>query len=122
MLKKLFGGKDEFFLQLDESQTTPPETPAPESTPEPMAAETSAVPAPAKAKKTAVKKSAQKAAKAPAETQVPEPAPVVVPKAKLDPAQVAFASADPIPQNIARRGPGPSLNKFKDMARQVKTR
>jgi hypothetical protein len=44
------------------------------------------------------------------------------PKAKVDPSQVAFASADPVPQNIARRNPGPSLNRFKDMARQVKTK
>jgi hypothetical protein len=117
MFKKLFGGKNEFFVQLDDSQTPAPQAPAPESTPEPVAAVSDTPP---QAKKTSIKKSAKKAAKAPAETKAPEPAPVVVPKAKLDPAQVAFASADPIPQNIARRGPGPSLNKFKEMARQVK--
>jgi hypothetical protein len=115
MLKKLFGGKNEFYVQLDENQTVTPETPTAEPTPAPVAV---ASEAPAKSKKTSVKKSA----KAPAEIKAPEPAPVVVPKPKVDPAQVAFASADPVPQNIARRGPGPSLNKFKEMARQVKTR
>ncbi|MEB3160745.1 MAG: hypothetical protein VKL20_04720 [Synechocystis sp.] len=119
MLKKLFGGKDEFFVQLDESQTPAPETTVSESAPEPAAVVSEP---PDQTKKTAVKKSAKKSAKAPVTTKAPEPAPVAAPKPKLDPAQVAFASADPIPQNIARRGPGPSLNKFKEMARQVKTR
>ena len=120
MLKKLFGGKNEFFVQLDEKQTATPETSVSESTPEPVAAAPE-TPTPAKSnksKKTSVKKSAKKSE----EIITPEPTPVVAPKAKADPTQVAFASADPILQNVARRGPGPSLNKFKEMARQVKIR
>jgi hypothetical protein len=115
MLKKLFGAKQEFYVQLDESQApaqveevdvaivksevAPVETPAP--------------------KKTSVKKKSAAKAAAPVET----PAPVApAPKAKVDPSQVAFASGDPIPQNVARRTPGPSLNRFKEMARQVKVK
>jgi len=119
MLKKLFGGKKEFYVQLDDSQTAAPEVAKAESAPKPEAA-VSEAPTPAKAPKT----SAKKAAKAPVEakTTATESTPVVAPKPQAKPTQVAFASADPIPQNIARRGPGPSLNKFKEMARQVKTR
>ena len=50
MLKKLFCGKNEFFVQLDEKQTATPETSVSESTPEPVAAAPE-TPTPAKSNK-----------------------------------------------------------------------
>ncbi|MGL5034068.1 MAG: hypothetical protein ACRC6M_09745, partial [Microcystaceae cyanobacterium] len=41
---------------------------------------------------------------------------------KVEPTQVTFASTSPVSQTLERRLPGPSLGKFKEMARQVKTR
>ncbi len=122
MLKKLFGAKKDFFVQLDENDA--PVSVAVEETvvavvePEEAPAET------APKKTSAKKKSAKKAVKtsAPVETSEPEVVAVPTPKVKMDPSQVAFASADPVPQNVARRNPGPSLNRFKEMARQVKTK
>ncbi|QUS61942.1 hypothetical protein [Synechocystis sp. PCC 7338] len=118
MLKKLFGAKKEFYVQLDENQ-------APAKVEEADVAivksEVAPVqtPAPTPSKKTSIKKKSAAKAEAPVET----PAPVApAPKAKVDPSQVAFASGDPIPQNVARRAPGPSLNRFKEMARQVKVK
>ncbi|MFM1843144.1 MAG: hypothetical protein RLZZ490_1886 [Cyanobacteriota bacterium] len=119
MLKKLFGGKNEFFVQLDENQTTDLENKAPDPAPEAVAAVSEP---PAQPQKAAVKKNVKKSTKTAVASQAPDPTPVATPKTKLEPAQVAFASADPILQNIARRSPGPSLNKFKEMARQVKIR
>ncbi|AGF51909.1 sll1873 [Synechocystis sp. PCC 6803] len=120
MLKKLFGAKKEFYVQLDESQ-------APAQVEEADVAivksEVAPVekPAPTTSKKTSIKKKSATKAAAPVET--PASAPVApAPKAKVDPSQVAFASGDPIPQNVARRTPGPSLNRFKEMARQVKVK
>lgn len=127
MLKKLFGGKKEqFFAQIDESQVAQPEAPAqPEVTPELVAVVEETVvaetPAP-KAKKTSVKKS--KAAKTATTTVTPTPAPAPVAKApaSVDPKEVAFASEYLITQTLSRRLPGPSLNKYKDIARQVTKR
>lgn len=127
MLKKLFGGKKDFYAQLDEKQ-------APEASADPVtavateeaqeASPESSAPTKTASKKTSTqKKSAKKTAKTPAPEATPEPVAVAPgPKTKPDPSQVAFASGDPVPQNIARRNPGPSLNRFKDMARQVKTK
>lgn len=129
MLKKLFGGKKEqFFAQIDESQLATAAAPAqPEVTPEPVAVVEETVvaetPAP-KAKKTSVKKS--KAAKTATTTVAPTPAPAPAPVAKapapVDPKEVAFASEYLITQTLSRRLPGPSLNKYKDIARQVTKR
>lgn len=134
MLKKLFGGKKEqFFAQIDESQLATAEVPAQaEVKPEPVAvveepvviAEEAVVaetPAP-KAKKTSVKKS--KAAKTATTSVAPTPAPAPVAKAPapVDPKEVAFASQYLITQTLSRRLPGPSLNKYKDIARQVTKR
>ncbi|AIE72655.1 MULTISPECIES: hypothetical protein [unclassified Synechocystis] len=120
MLKKLFGAKKEFYVQLDETQAPAKveEVDVAEVQAEVAPVETSA---PAPTKKTSIKKKSVKKAETPLES----PAPVAVapaPKAKVDPSQVAFASGDPIPQNVARRTPGPSLNRFKEMARQVKVK
>jgi len=125
MLKKLFGGKKEqFFAQIDESQLATAEAPAqPAVTPEPVAVVEETVvaetPAP-KAKKTSVKKS--KAAKTATTTVAPAPAPVAKAPAPVDPKEVAFASEYLITQTLSRRLPGPSLNKYKDIARQVTKR
>lgn len=129
MPKKLFGGKKEqFFAQIDESQLATAEALAQaEVTPEPVAiveetvivaektvvAETSAP----KTKKTSVKKS--KAAKT---TVAQTLAPVVNAPAPVDPKEVAGASQYLITQTLSRRLPGPSLNKYKDIARQVTKR
>jgi hypothetical protein len=134
MLKKLFGGKKEqFFAQIDESQLATVEAPdQAEVKPEPVvvveepvviAAETVVAETPApKAKKTPVKKS--KAAKTAKTTVAPTPAPAPVAKAPapVDPKEVAFASQYLITQTLSRRLPGPSLNKYKDIARQVTKR
>ncbi|EAZ91462.1 hypothetical protein [Crocosphaera chwakensis] len=139
MLKKLFGGgkKKEFFLELDEKDKTPAsepkaEKPAPEAkeTPEPKAeasqpeaTETTEKPAPAKKK--AKKKSVKKAAKK------QEPKTEIVPTSpalsngqvakKEEPKEVEFATKFYM-MSTPRRRPGPSLNNFKNMASQVKTR
>lgn len=132
MLKKLFGGKKEqFFAQIDESQLATAEALAQaEVTPEPVAiveetvivaektvvAETSAP----KTKKTSVKKS--KAAKTAKTTVAQTLAPAVNAPAPVDPKEVAGASQYLITQTLSRRLPGPSLNKYKDIARQVTKR
>lgn len=117
MLKNLFGGKKkEFFVELDESKAPKQEAPAvaPEA---PVAAETvKETPKPATtSKKTSVK------SKAPSTQPAPAPAVVAAPK-KAEPTEVAFASKNPIIPTLARRTPGPSLNKYKEMARQTKIR
>ncbi|WP_107670492.1 hypothetical protein [Cyanothece sp. BG0011] len=136
MLKKLFGGgkKKEFFLELDESKDVPASEPKVE-TPEPKAeAEQAEAPKteaaevtenPAPAKKKSKKKSVKKVAKK------EEPKTEIVPTSpaltngqaaqKEEPKEVEFATKFymmPTP----RRRPGPSLNNFKNMASQVKTR
>ena len=128
MLNKLFGGKkNEFYAQLDESQVVqaPPqeEKAAPvaaiaesETKPEAVAATPAVAPAP-KSKKTSVKKN--KTASQPAAPATPAPAPVVK---RPEPTQVEFATKYLITPTLSRRLPGPSLNKFKEMAGQIKTR
>lgn len=125
MLNKLFGGKkNEFYAQLDESQVVqaPPqeEKAAPvaaiaesEAKPEAVAA----TPAASKGKKTSIKKN--KTASQPAAPATPAPAPVVK---RPEPTQVEFATKYLITPTLSRRLPGPSLNKFKEMAGQIKTR
>jgi len=117
MLKKLFGGKkEEFFIQLDESQDAKTPEPKAEPAPAPVAVEAPpAEGAPAKSKKTSVKKAKAEPAKEVA------PAPVA-PAPKPQPTQVEFATKYLITDSMARRQPGPSLNKFKEMARTLKTR
>lgn len=120
MLKNLFGGKKkEFFIELDDSKAPKQEAPAaaPEAT---VVAETAAeAPKPATtSKKTSVKKT-NTTAKAPEAAPAPTVAPA--PK-KAEPTEVAFASKNVIIPTLARRTPGPSLDKYKEMARQTKMR
>lgn len=113
MLKNLFGGKkNEFFIQLDETGVQPAEP-----TPVAKVEVTAAPEAPAKAKKTSIKKSAKQTAPA-----APAPSTPVSTPTKPEPQQVEFATQYLLTQTLVRRQPGPSLNKFKAMARQVKTR
>lgn len=128
MLKKLFGGKkDEFFIQLDESKDAkapqPKAEPKPEAAPAPVAVEAPPAeapqPAPAQSKKTSIKKESKKAKAEPAKEAAPVPA---APAPKPQPTQVEFATKYLITDSLARRQPGPSLNKFKEMARTLKTR
>ncbi|ACK67811.1 conserved hypothetical protein [Rippkaea orientalis PCC 8801] len=136
MLKNLFGGKkQEFFVELDESQAAKVAAPAEaqETQPQPevvaeadpgkVVAETQPeeVANPKKGKKTSIKKAAKK--------QGLEPQPVAVAPAatngnvakKQDPQEVEFATKYLMVPTGGRRRPGPSLNSFKNMARQVKT-
>ncbi|MBW4460966.1 MAG: hypothetical protein KME47_12130 [Nodosilinea sp. WJT8-NPBG4] len=118
------GKKSEFFMELDESDSSA--QPAAALT---APAETKSVAAPAKATTKAPAKAAAKAAtKAPAKAATKAPA-------KAAPAPVAMAPAEPVPTAFAstylttvgtslprRRRPGPSLSPFLNMAKQVKTR
>lgn len=141
MFKKLFGGqKSAYFLELDESKNPQPEKvkeeakakPVEEKKAEPAKVTASEKPKaePAKAtKKNSVKEDA-KVAPAPKETKPPISDPEEIIKAavfknssngKVNPAAVSFASNDSITSTMSRRRPGPSLNMFKNMARQVKS-
>ncbi|MEA5509714.1 hypothetical protein VB715_08050 [Crocosphaera sp. UHCC 0190] len=128
MLNKLLrrGKKEEFFLELDESKGVPPaevsvtaatETPAPQAEIVAVVVEEESTKAEGKkkSKKTSVKKAAKKQDPKP---EVVAPMPVVV--KKQEPQEVEFATKFfMVP--TSRRRPGPSLNTFKTMARQVKT-
>jgi hypothetical protein len=146
---KLFGGKKKdkgYFLELDESKVAPAEAAKTEESaqpaeaqaepePAPVAAEAPAQPAPAKAtQKTSAKKTAAKKTSKAAPAPVPAPAPKIqttddiiaaaLRSAKNKPSElqeVTFATQHLITPPPSRRRPGPSLNAFKDMARQVKT-
>jgi|GEM_PF-3639534 len=140
LIKKTFGGGKEFYLEADESQEAATElevAPAvvekKEAEPEP-ASETEATPeavseeaeAPVKAKKTKKKKEE-------VVTEAPKPAAAASPdlivaavngtKSKAE--AVAANSVEPFAPNsllpipTSRRRPGPSLNSFRNMARQL---
>ncbi|MBE9109246.1 hypothetical protein IQ273_07435 [Nodosilinea sp. LEGE 07298] len=114
------GKKSEFFMELDEGDSSnqpaiAPSNPAPAVKAEPAAAAKS----PAKAE---TKTPAKAATKAPAKKETKAPA-------------VAAAPAEPVPTGFAsnyltsvgtalprRRRPGPSLSPFMDMAKEVKVR
>ncbi|AOY78872.1 hypothetical protein BJP36_02125 [Moorena producens JHB] len=144
----LFKGKKSkgFYMELDESETSTPEQAAVEQKPEPAKAEATAETAPVQATTEASKpKSARQAkkeelAKAKAEAKAkkkaeaeakkkaaaPEPTPVaainsaaavVNNKAKGQP-ETTFATQY-VPMIMPRRRPGPSMNKFLDMAAQM---
>jgi hypothetical protein len=133
MLKNLFGGKkDKYFRQIDEdrqNESTKAEAPAPaKEAPEKKVK-------PASSKKTSVKDNGKAApAKTVAAAPAPAPKPAVSdPEAiiraavskntsngKVDAKKVDFASTNAIAPTMSRRRPGPSLNMFKDMARQAK--
>ncbi|WP_416675071.1 hypothetical protein [Egbenema bharatensis] len=85
----------------------------PKSAPE--ASEAGAEPKKAKAKKTKVKKSETKAVEA-----EPVKETVTASIAQSAPQTKNFATEHLLPNNTPRRRPGPSLDMFKEMARQVK--
>jgi hypothetical protein len=149
MFKKLFGGqKSAYFLELDESKNQQPEqakeeAKAQEKAPAKPVEEKKAEPAKATApeqpkaettkakatKKTSVKENS-KAAPAPKETKpaVADPEEIIraavfknSSNGKVDSAAVSFASNGSITPTMSRRRPGPSLNMYKNMARQVKS-
>lgn len=102
------GKKSEYFLEADAAKGAPAEakTPAPkvEAKPAP-AAKTPAAPA------------------ASNNGKVAEPAPVVAaakPVAVAEPQTVNFATNFSVNGSSSRRRPGPSLNPFLDMAKQIK--
>ncbi|NEO35851.1 MAG: hypothetical protein F6J90_05730 [Moorea sp. SIOASIH] len=135
-----------FYMELDESETSTPQQPAVEQKPEPAkaeaTAETATVEATAKAskpksarqtkKEELAKAKAEAKAKKKAEAEAkkkaaaPEPTPVaaitsaaalVNNKAKGQP-ETTFATKY-VPMIMPRRRPGPSMNKFLDMAAQM---
>ncbi len=136
-----------FYMELDESGTSTPEQAALEQKPEPAKAETTvetatveatAVASDSKSARQAKKEQlakakaeakAQKQAEAEAKKKAaaPEPTPVaansaaavVNNKAKGQP-ETTFATKY-VPMIMPRRRPGPSMNKFMDMAAQVQT-
>lgn len=124
MLKKLFGGKNSFYLQLDEKESAKSAPEAASTAPvETATADSPEEKSAAPSQKTSIKsKKASQKASAPAPAEPVAVAPAPAPKASLDPKLVAFASGEPVPQNISRRTPGPSLNGFKAMARQLQRR
>lgn len=147
MLKKLFGGKKSgYFKELKEEntqekeKTSKSEVPAqPEAEKQPSAPvaveekPAEAAPNSSKKKKTSnkAKKSAKAQEKQPEATETssasiplltPFPASVTAANqnGKNESQEVEFASKHLLTSTMVRRRPGPSLNTFKSMARQVK--
>jgi hypothetical protein len=120
MFKKLLGGKKDFYLELKEEEsktaTAPTEAPVEASVAEVPQPETAP-----KSKKTSIKKGVAKG-KETKPVATPIPAPVVTPSqnGKSQPQEVEFATKYLITDSASRRRPGPSLNSFKTMARQLK--
>ena len=111
------GKKSEFFMELDEADSTPAVTP---SAPAPVA---KAEAAPPSAEPAAKATAQEKKAKAPAKP-APAPAPVAA-AVPAEPVPTAFASNYLTTVGISqprRRRPGPSLSPFLTMAKQVKGR
>lgn len=147
-LKGLFGNKDKFFREFKEDasnvvgQAVEQAEKAIEKTTETISQVVdSKADAPAKAVKAVEAKAAQaaknvkatatkekktsikdKKAKPAAEAKPVEakPTPTVSQNGKVDPTEVAFASKSTVASTMSRRTPGPSLNTFKEMARQAK--
>ena len=116
------GKKSEFFMELDEADSSSqpaiaPSAPASAAKAEPAAA--AKPPAPAK-----TKTSAKTQTKPPAKEETKAPAPAMA-AASAEPAPTGFASNYLTSVGTAlprRRRPGPSLSPFLDMAKQVKAR
>ncbi|MGB3311800.1 MAG: hypothetical protein WBG32_14790 [Nodosilinea sp.] len=116
------GKKSEFFMELDEGDSSSQpaiasSAPAPAAKAEPAAA---AKP-PAKAE---TKASAKTQTKPPAKKETKAPAPALA-AAPAEPVPTGFASNYLTSVGTAlprRRRPGPSLSPFMDMAKQVRTR
>lgn len=122
---RLFGfKKSEYFLDLDGSQPKEPAKVEPAKSAPVAAASLATPPAPsAKAEEPKAKKS-PKAKKEPAVSAAPAPEPVKVAPASTNgkaPAVSTFAPDYLVPTSTSsRRLPGPSMNNFRDMARQMK--
>lgn len=139
MFKNLFGGKkNEFFLQIDESEESKPvaqvsaELPKPVEQTEAEAAEEKK-PEPVKAQSTQTKKES----KQPVEVAPAPAAPSAFPtwdapdwvkamyktngKEAEVKVEITFATQHLMPAPSSRRRPGPSMKMFMDMARQAKT-
>jgi hypothetical protein len=113
MFKNLFGGKkNEFFVELDESK-------APKAESQAVAPAVKTEPVVATEKKVAKKASVKSKEK---ETKKVDAPPVKVASApiKVEPTEVKFATQTFAP-SLSRRNPGPSLDKFKAMARESKS-
>lgn len=132
MLNKLFNGKkNSYFLELDESKETQNGQPAEakkEVPAKPVAekkAKSKQTTATSNSKDAKVEPAPAPKASAPALTGTEAIIQAAVSKrssnGKLDPQNVQFAAKDPMMPTMSRRRPGPSLNMFKDMARQAKT-
>jgi hypothetical protein len=132
MFKKLFSGKkDAYFLELDESKSQQPAKDKTEAPAKPVEEKKAAPVEAKKTKKTSVKDNGQNAKAAPAPVpKASAPAasdPEAIIKAavsksngKVDPQTVQFAEKYLMMPTMSRRKPGPSLDMFKNMARQVK--
>lgn len=120
MLGKLFGSKkDEYFLEFGDAKDT--QAPPADSKPAPQAKTESAKPTEAKVK-AAPATQPQTTAVTPAQPAAPakEPAPLNNGLAKT-PAGMTFAPDNLMPNSSTpRRGPGPSMEMFKNMAGQMK--
>ena len=131
MFKKLFGGqKDTYFLEINENkqekqttaETEKPAKPVEEKKAEPVKAK--------KAQKTSTKSDAngKQTAPAPASKPVVSAPEDIIKTAiaksssngKADAQDAQFATKYVMLPTMSRRRPGPSLNMFKDMARQAK--
>lgn len=139
LIKKTFGGDKEFYLEADDSQEAATELEMAPAVVEEKEAEAEVAPkteaaaeeSPAKSekKKTAKKQQAEVATEAP-QTAASTPLDLIVAAvnntsstAKTAEASSgeSFAAANKLlPTPTSRRRPGPSLNPFKDMARQVR--
>ena len=122
MFGKLFGKKDQFFLELKDDDKKTQEAPVeavtivrkPQEAPvKAVAIVETPVKVEPKPKKTSIKKN--KASTPAPEVAIPTP---VTPKP--EPTEVSFASDYLIVPTLSRRKPGPSLNAYKQMARQAK--
>jgi hypothetical protein len=121
MLNKLFGKKQNFYLELKETdgdkQPQAPKIEKPAPAVEAAAPEAKPAAAAKPAKKTSVKKEKKENK---AETPAPAPAANANTNGKVEPKEVEFATKYLITPSPSRRRPGPSLNPFKDMARKAK--
>jgi len=110
----------DYFLELDDAGAVKSEPEA--KKPEPAKATKAQE---AEAKKPAAKKPAAKAAKAPAakpQKAAPQATPAAASNGKVEPQPgLTFAPNNllPLKTNSGRRRPGPSMNNFLEMARQV---
>jgi hypothetical protein len=108
------GKKSEYFLEADAASGTSTEAKAP------APAKVEAKPAPAKA---AAKSAPATPAAASTNGKVANPAPAVAaakPVAPAEPQATNFATNFSVNGTSSRRRPGPSLNPFLDMAKQIK--